>query len=92
MPSFTVQLSSLWFVATQAIYNLDDNSAFLSLSAEYNIAQNFYMDFGYYHFSGDEFSLTEDATTRVQTQNTALTLVHFFCQYQVLFLNLGDID
>ena len=60
MPSFTVQLSSLWFVATQAIYNLDDNSAFLSLSAEYNIAQNFYMDFGYYHFFGDDFSLTED--------------------------------
>lgn len=59
MPSFTVQLSPLWFVATQAIYNLNDHSAFLSLSAEYNIAENFYMDFGYYHFSGDDFSLDE---------------------------------
>jgi hypothetical protein len=59
MPSFSLQLSPLWFLAAQAIVNLDDNSAFLSLSAEYNIAENFYMDFGYYHFSGDDFSLTE---------------------------------
>jgi predicted porin len=59
MPSFSLQLSPLWFLAAQAIVNLDDNSAFLSLSAEYNIAEDFYMDFGYYHFSGDDFSLTE---------------------------------
>ena len=68
MPSFTVQLSSLWFVATQVIYNLDDNSAFLSVSAEYNIAENFYMDFGYYHFSGDEFSLTETGLPQLDSE------------------------
>ena len=68
MPSFTVQLSSLWFVATQVIYNLDDNSAFLSVSAEYNIAENFYMDFGYYHFSGDGFSLTETALPKLDSE------------------------
>ena len=68
MPSFTVQLSSLWFVATQVIYNLDDNSAFLSVSAEYNIAENFYMDFGYYHFSGDEFSLTETGLPKLDSE------------------------
>ena len=68
MPSFTIQLSPLWFIATQAIYNLDDNSAFLSLSAQYNIAENFYMDFGYYHFSGDDFSLTEAGLPDFQSE------------------------
>ena len=57
IPSFTLQLSPLWFLASQAIVNLDDDSSFLSLSAQYNIAEDFYMDFGYYHFSGDDFSL-----------------------------------
>lgn len=68
MPSFTVQLSPLWFVATQAIYNLDDHSTFLSLSAEYNIKENFYMDFGYYHFAGDDFSLTEAGLPDFQSE------------------------
>jgi len=57
IPGFTLQLSPLWFLAAQAIVNLDDDSSFLSLSAQYNIAEDFYMDFGYYHFSGDDFSL-----------------------------------
>ena len=57
MPSFTVQLSPLWFLAAQAIVNLSDSSAFVSISAEYNIAENFYMDFGYYHFVGDDLTL-----------------------------------
>ncbi|MGV0033778.1 MAG: porin [Candidatus Azotimanducaceae bacterium WSBS_2022_MAG_OTU7] len=68
MPGFTVQLSPLWFVATQAIYNLDDHSAFLSLSAEYNIAEDFYMDFGYYHFSGDDFSLNAAGLPDVESE------------------------
>ena len=57
MPGFTVQLSPLWFLGTQAIINLSDSSAFVSVSAEYNIAENFYMDFGYYHFVGDDLTL-----------------------------------
>ena len=83
MPSFTIQLSSLWFVATQAIYNLDDNSAFLSLSAEYNIAENFYMDFGYYHFSGDDFSFTETGLPDFQSEygpnpDTLFTSIRYY--------------
>ena len=57
MPSFTLQLSPLWFVAAQAIINLSDHSAFGSISAEYNIAEDFYMDFGYYHFMGDDLTV-----------------------------------
>jgi hypothetical protein len=58
MPSISFQVSPLWSIAAQAIYNLNDNSAFFSASAEYNVAEDFYMDFGYYHFIGDELSLT----------------------------------
>ena len=57
MPSFTLQFSPLWFVAAQAIVNLSDSSAFASISAEYNIAEDFYMDFGYYHFIGDDLKV-----------------------------------
>ncbi len=60
MPSITVQLSALWGISVQAIYNLNDNSAFLSTSAAYNVAEDFYMDFGYYHFVGDEISTLPD--------------------------------
>ena len=56
IPSVSVQLSPLWGVRVQAIYNLTDDSAFFSLSAEYNVAENFYIDFGIYHFFGDEIT------------------------------------
>ncbi len=58
MPSFSVVLSPLWSLSALAIYNLSDDSAFISVSAEYNIAVNFYMDFGYYHFIGDDLEVT----------------------------------
>jgi hypothetical protein len=57
MPSFSLQLSPLWILSTQAIYNLGDDSAFVSLSAEYNVLEDFYMDFGFYHFFGDEITI-----------------------------------
>ncbi len=57
MPSFTLQLSPLWALTTQAIYNLGDDSAFISLSAEYNVMGDLYMDFGFYHFLGDELTV-----------------------------------
>ena len=58
IPSLSVQLSPLWGLGMQAIINLSDNSAFMSASAEYNIGENFYMDFGYYHFEGDDLAIT----------------------------------
>lgn len=56
MPSFNVRLSPLWNLGFQVIYNLSDDSAFLSISADYNVAEDFYMDFGFYHFIGDELT------------------------------------
>lgn len=58
MPSFSWQLSPLWVLSAQAIVNLSDQSAFFSLAAEYNVAENFYMDLGYYHFSGDDLTVS----------------------------------
>ena len=57
MPMFSVQVSPLWTLATQGIYNLSDDSAFISLTAEYNVAEDAYMDFGYYHFFGNDITL-----------------------------------
>lgn len=54
IPSFSVQVSPLLGVSAVAIINLSDDSAFINLSAEYNIAEDFYMDFGWYHFIGDD--------------------------------------
>ena len=39
------------------VYNLSDDSAFISLSAEFNVAENFYIDFGAYHFPGEDLRL-----------------------------------
>lgn len=58
IPSISQQLSPLWVVGMMAIVNLSDDSAFISLSAEYNVAENFYMDFGWYHFTGDDLEVS----------------------------------
>lgn len=58
IPAVTVQLSTLWSLSVQSITNLSDESAFLSVSMAYNVSQNIYMDFGYYHFVGDEAAAT----------------------------------
>ncbi len=52
IPSFSLQLSPLWSAGFQAIVNLSDNSAFVSLNGTLNASQNTYIDFGYYHFLG----------------------------------------
>jgi len=57
IPSLSFQISPLWNLAVQGIYNLTDDSAFLSLTAQYNLAENFYTDVGYYHFLGDKITL-----------------------------------
>ena len=57
MPSLSIQASPLWTIGLQAIINLDDESTFSSITAEYNIAENFYMDFGVYIFEGDDLAV-----------------------------------
>jgi hypothetical protein len=68
MPSVRFQASALWSVGFQGIYNLSDDSAFLSVSAEYNVAEDFYMDFGYYHFTGDELTIVPPGIPVLQSE------------------------
>lgn len=68
MPSLSIQLSPLWRLGLQVIVNLSDASAFLSISAEYNLAENFYMDFGLYHFRGDELTIAPPGTPILESE------------------------
>ena len=58
IPTLSVQLSPLWVVNAVAILNLSDDSSFISLSAAHNVAENFYMDYGIYLFSGDDLDIS----------------------------------
>ncbi len=58
MPNLSIQATPLWTIGLQAIINLDDNSTFSSVTAEYNVAENFYMDFGIYVFTGDDLTVS----------------------------------
>lgn len=83
IPSFSVALSPLWGIGAQAIYNLSDDSAFFSLSAEYNVAENVYMDFGFYHFFGDEITGTVSGTPVLHSEygtnpDTIYTSLRFY--------------
>jgi len=68
IPSFSVRVSALWGLRAQAIYNLSDDSAFFSLSTEYNVAENFYMDLGFYHFFGDEITILAPGTPVLRSE------------------------
>ncbi len=68
IPVFTMRVSPLWNLAAQSIINLNDDSVFLALSAEYNLAENFYMDFGYYRFSGDDIALGTNNSPQFQSE------------------------
>ena len=58
IPSVSVQLSPLWVMSAMGIMNLSDDSAFFSISGAFNVAENFYMDFGIYHFRGDDLDIS----------------------------------
>ena len=58
LPSFSFRATPLLLLAMQAIVNLDDASGYTSLSAEYNIAENFYIDFAAYFFVGDDLTIS----------------------------------
>ncbi len=68
MPSISFQASPIWSIGFQGIYNLSDDSAFLSVSAVYNVAEDFYMDFGYYHFVGDELIIQAPGIPVLQSE------------------------
>ena len=62
LPSFSFQVTPLLTLAIQAIVNLDDASGYTSLSAEYNVAENFYIDFADYIFVGDDLTVGASQT------------------------------
>jgi hypothetical protein len=60
IPAVSWVASPLLTVSMQALINLDDSSAFLSMTGEYSVSENLYTDVGVYLFFGEEldFSLT----------------------------------
>ncbi len=60
--SVQAQVSPLLSVSGQALVNLSDDSAFLSMATSYNASENTYIDVGYYHFLGDAVVAATDLT------------------------------
>ena len=54
------QVNPLLSVSGQALMNLSDDSAFLSMATSYNASENTYIDVGYYHFLGDAVVASTD--------------------------------
>ena len=55
LPSISAQISPLLNLSFGAVFNLTDNSSFISLLGEWSATENFYIDLGWYHFSGRDF-------------------------------------
>jgi hypothetical protein len=56
IPSLSWQKSALTTVSLQTLVNLNDQSAFTSLSIDRSISENFYMGLSIYLFTGDDIS------------------------------------
>jgi len=55
LPSISAQISPLFNLSLGAVFNLTDNSSFISLLGAWSATENFYIDLGWYHFSGRDF-------------------------------------
>lgn len=51
--------SALLSVSVQSLINLDDSSAFLSLSGEFSVSENLYLNFGVYLFFGEQIEFSQ---------------------------------
>ena len=64
IPSFNYQLGPLWMLALQGIFNISDDSSFLSLAASYSVKVDVDANITYYRFHGDknnsEYGLNPD--------------------------------
>ena len=54
LPSISAQISPLFNLSFGAVFNLTDNSSFISLLGEWGATENFYIDLGWHHFSGSD--------------------------------------
>ena len=61
IPSISWQASTLLTLSLMSLANLDDDSIFLSLNANYSLSDNLYMGMGYYHFTGADFSFSNES-------------------------------
>lgn len=68
IPAISWQASTLLSLSFQTLANLDDQSIFLSVNADYSLSDNFYMGLGYYHFVGDDFNIPTPPLTQEQIQ------------------------
>lgn len=68
IPSVSWQISTLLSLSTTALANLDDNSVFLNVNADYSLSDNLYMGLGYYHFAGDDFNFSSEDPFATQLQ------------------------
>jgi hypothetical protein len=60
--------SALWSIALQGVFNVDDSSAFTSISAEYNATENIYMDIGLYRFTGDSIRISQSSAIELTSE------------------------
>lgn len=68
IPAISIQLSPLLSAGLQGLFNLDDNSTYLSASLDYNVKEDLYIGFGYYHFRGEKLSLTNAGTPLLNSE------------------------
>jgi hypothetical protein len=82
IPVISFRASALWSIALQGVFNLDDHSAFTSISAEYNVAEDIYMDIGLYRFSGDSIKISQTGAYELTSEyGTSPNLAFFSVRY-----------
>ncbi len=59
IPGMTYELTSLWKVSEQFLYNVNDASLFNNLSVEHNIAQDIFIDLGTYLPFGEKTQIVQ---------------------------------
>ena len=82
IPVISFRPSALWSVAIQGIFNVDDHSAFTSISAQYNATENIYMDIGLYRFNGDSIKISPTGAYELTSEyGTNPNLAFFSVRY-----------
>lgn len=54
LTSLSLTTSPLWNIGMSIVLNLNDDSTYASVKAEYNLKEDMYIDLGFYHFDGDD--------------------------------------
>jgi len=82
--SLSQTLSPLWQASAQTIINLDDDSSFTMLSTNFNLAEDFYLDFGVYLISDKGLKISDNQNQILlgseygANPNTAFVSIRFY--------------